>query len=206
MTLERQQGGWMAESVVTFSGWERAALAAKKVKERLHRAAAALDGAGVAYAVIGGNAIAEWVGRVDEDAVRTTRDVDILLRRSDLEASKEALAQAGFVYARSFEVDMFLDGPDGCPTSAVYLIFANEKVRANDLAATPDVIDSEPAAGFRVLSLAALVRMKLTSFRLKDQVHLQDLIGVGLIDDTWPPRLPPELAARLQQLLDDPNR
>ena len=195
----------MSESAITISGWERAALAAEKVKERLHRATAALERAGVAYAVIGGNAVAEWVGRVDEDAVRNTRDVDILLRRSDLEAAKAALAPAGFVYVRSFEVDMFLDGPDGRPTQAVHLIFAGERVREKDLATTPDVTNSEPAAGYRVLSLEALVRMKLTSFRLKDQVHLQDLIGVGLVDNSWPARLPPDLGARLQQILDNPN-
>jgi hypothetical protein len=194
----------MSESTA-ISGWERAALAAEKVKERLYRATAALERAGVPYAVIGGNAVAEWVGRVDEDAVRNTRDVDILLRRSDLEAAKAALAPAGFVYVRSFEVDMFLDGPNGRPTQAVHLIFAGETVRENDLAKTPDVSDSEPAAGYRVLTLESLVRMKLTSFRLIDQVHLQDLIGVGLIDNSWPARFPPELAARLQQILDNPN-
>ena len=74
----------MAETAVEPSGWERALLAAEKVKERLRRATRALDSAGVPYAVAGGNAVAEWVGRVDEDAVRTTRDVDLLLRRSDL--------------------------------------------------------------------------------------------------------------------------
>jgi hypothetical protein len=194
----------MSESTA-ISGWERAALAAEKVKERLYRATAALERAGVPYAVIGGNAVAEWVGRVDEDAVRNTRDVDILLRRSELEAAKAALAPAGFVYVRTFEVDMFLDGPDGRPTQAVHLIFAGETVRENDLAKTPDVSDSEPAAGYRVLTLESLVRMKLTSFRLKDQVHLQDLIGVGLIDNSWPARFPLELAARLQQILDNPN-
>jgi hypothetical protein len=66
-------------------------------------------------------------------------------------------------------------------------------------------VESEAREQFRVLSLEALVRMKLTSFRLKDQVHLQDMIGVGLIDATWPARFPPELAARLQQILDNPN-
>ena len=30
--------------------------------------------------------------------------------------------------------------------------------------------------------------MKLTAHRLKDRVHLQDLIGVGQIDKTWPAR------------------
>ena len=47
--------------------------------------------------------------------------------------------------------------------------------------------------------------MKLTSFRRKDQVHLLDMISVNLIDETWPDRFPNELAARLQELLDDPD-
>jgi hypothetical protein len=195
----------MADSAVIPFGWERAALAAEKVKERLKRSTAALEQAGVAYAVVGGNAVAEWVGRVDEDAVRNTRDVDILIRRIDLAAAKAALEPAGFVYCQSFGVDMFLDGPDGRPTSAVHLLFAGEPVREGDQVATPDVQESEPAAGFRVVSLPALVIMKLTSFRDKDRTHLRDLIGVGQIDQTWPARLPPALAARLQELLDNPN-
>jgi hypothetical protein len=38
----------------------------EKVRERLRRAAAALEAAGVPYAVAGGNAVAAWVSRVDE--------------------------------------------------------------------------------------------------------------------------------------------
>ena len=57
----------------------------------------------------------------------------------------------------------------------------------------------------RVLDLPALVRMKLTSFRRKDQVHLLDLLGVGLIDPSWVARFPPELGARLQHLIDTPD-
>jgi hypothetical protein len=195
----------MGDVAATPLGWERAFMAAEKVKERLRRSTAALEQAGVAYAVVGGNAVAEWVGRVDEDAVRNTRDVDILIRRADLPAAKAALEPAGFVYCQSFGVDMFLDGPEGRPTSAVHLLFAGEPVRTGDKAPAPDVTDSERSAEFRVVSLPALVRMKLTSFRLKDRVHLLDLIGVGLIDATWPARMPPELAARLQELLDNPD-
>jgi hypothetical protein len=47
--------------------------------------------------------------------------------------------------------------------------------------------------------------MKLTAWRDKDRTHLRDMIGVGLLDATWPARLPPTLGARLQQLLDNPN-
>lgn len=195
----------MADSVITISGWERAALAAEKVQERLKRSTAALERAGIPYAVAGGNAVAEWVGRVDEDAVRNTRDVDILIRRGDLAAAKAALEPAGFVYCQSFGVDMFLDGPEGRPTSAVHLLFAGEPVRINDAAIAPDVTDSERGPEFRVVSLHALVTMKLTSYRDKDRTHLRDLIGVGLLDQTCAARLPPDLAARLQQLLDNPN-
>jgi hypothetical protein len=46
---------------------------------------------------------------------------------------------------------------------------------------------------------------RVNSFRRKDQVHLQDMVDVGLIDASWPSRLPSALAARLQELLDDPN-
>jgi nucleotidyltransferase AbiEii toxin of type IV toxin-antitoxin system len=194
----------MADSVA-ISGWERAFLAAEKVKERLRRSTAALEKAGVLYAVVGGNAVAEWVGRVDEDAVRNTRDVDILIRRADLPAVKSALEPVGFLHCQSFGVDMFLDGPEGRPTSAVHLVFAGEPVRVNDVTIAPDITDSEQGAEFRVISLEALVRMKLTSFRDRDRMHLRDLIDVGQIDKTWPARLPPELAARLQQLLDNPN-
>jgi hypothetical protein len=48
--------------------------------------------------------------------------------------------------------------------------------------------------------------MKLTSFRLKDKLHLLDLLEVGLIDAGWCERFPPELAARLRELIDSSER
>ncbi len=191
--------------VSTISGWERVALAVEQVRDRLRRATAALDGANVPYAVIGGNAVAEWVGRVDPAAIRNTRDVDVLLRRADFDAAKVAMEAAGFVYRHAASIDMFLDGPGAKARDAVHVIFANEKVKTDDVVPAPDVTESEPGDSFRVVALEALVRMKLIANRLKDQVHLQDFIEVGLIDATWPARFPPELAARLQHVLDLPN-
>src|SRR5438034_39744 len=81
-------------------------------RRRAERACAALETAGVPHAVVGGNAVAVWVGMVDQGAIRNTRDVDILLRRDDLERATTALAAAGFIPTRSFGVTMFLDGPD----------------------------------------------------------------------------------------------
>ena len=60
-------------------------------------------------------------------------------------------------------------------------------------------------AEFQVVSLEALVRMKLLAWRNLDRTHLGDMIGVGLLAATWPARYPAPLGARLQQLLDDPN-
>jgi hypothetical protein len=179
--------------------------AVEKVRERLLRAAAALEAAGVPYAVIGGNAVAAWVARVDEAAVRNTADVDLLLQRTDLPAAQQALTAAGFYHHETLDVHLFLDSPDASARNAVHVLFANEKVQPDYLVPTPDLSETEAAEHFRVLNLEALVRMKLTSFRRKDQVHLQDLIGVGLIDSSWVKRYPPELAARLQELIDDPN-
>jgi hypothetical protein len=195
----------MADAAVGPIGWERALMAAEKVKERLRRATKALEDAGVPYAVAGGNAVAEWVARADEGAVRNTRDVDLLLRRSDLPAARTALEGAGFVYYQLLDADMFIDGPQGRPSEAVHILFAGEKVRPEYEHASPDLDESERAADFQVAKLEALVRMKLIANRRKDQVHLLDLIGVGLIDTTWPARFPPPLGERLQQLLDDPN-
>lgn len=186
-------------------GWERALMAAEKVKERLRRATKALEQAGIAYAVAGGNAVAEWVGRVDDGAVRNTKDVDLLVRRADFPAVQAALESAGFVYNHVWGVDVFIDGPEGKPSAGVHLLFAGETVRAADTHPCPELDESEPAADFRVVSLDALVRMKLLAWRLKDQLHLQDMIGVGLIDAAWPARFPSPLAARLQQLLDNPD-
>jgi hypothetical protein len=187
---------------VSLDGMVRAV---EKVRERLKRTTAALEQAAIPYAVIGGNAVAAWVERVDESAVRNTQDVDILLRRDDLERAKTALAAVGFIFRHSSGIDFFLDGPGAKARDAVHVVFAREKVRKEYAEPAPDVTDSEKPGAFRVLNLEALVRMKLTSFRDKDRTHLRDFIDVGLVDATWPGRLPSALAARLQQLLDTPE-
>lgn len=179
--------------------------AVEKVRERLRRAVNALEAAGVPYALAGGNAVAAWVSRVDEAAVRNTQDVDILLRRADLPAAILAMSKAGFIHRHVKSIDMFLDGPDAKARDAVHVVLAAEKVRPDSLAPSPDVTESEVTETFRLVTLEALVRMKLTAFRDKDRTHLRDLIEVGLVDATWIARLPAEMAARLQVLLDNPE-
>jgi hypothetical protein len=195
----------MAVPAYAEVSWERMSNAIEKVRQRLLRAAQALEKAKVAYAVAGGNAVAAWVSRVDETAVRNTQDVDILLRRTDLPAARLALEQAGFVYRHAASMDMFLDGPDAKARDAVHIVFASEKVRPEYTITAPDVSDSEETETFRLVSLEALVKMKLTSFRDKDRVHVRDMIEVGLVDASWLQRLPDSLVPRLQELLDHPE-
>jgi hypothetical protein len=187
---------------------DRMVLAVERVRDRLRRASSALEAAGIPYAIIGGNAVAAWVATVDAAAVRNTQDVNILLQRSDLDAASAALAKAGFIRRHVAGMDIFLDGPDAKVRDAVHLVFAGEKVRPESVAAAPEIAEStRPGnAAVQVLTLEALVRMKLTSFRRKDQVHLLDMLEIGLIDAAWTARFTPELAARLQQLIDTPEQ
>jgi hypothetical protein len=182
----------MSLAVGPFS-LDRVENAVANVRRRLLKAAGALGAANVPYAVAGGNAVALWVSRVDESAVRNTRDVDVLIRRGDFEAARKALEGAGFVYRHVSGLDLFLDGPESKPRDAVKLV------------ADSVVDESEDAGEYRVVGLEALVRIKLTAFRDKDRMHLRDLIEVGLVDEAWLSRLQEPLAERLQQLLQTPE-
>ena len=194
----------MAVELRAFS-WDRMIEAVQAVRDRALRATRALENAGIPYAMAGGNAVAAWVARVDRAAVRNTQDVDLLVRRSDLPAITTALESAGFVPATVMDVVCFIDGPDGSPRDAIHLLFAAEKVRETYPLPTADVTESVPADDYTIVTLEALVRMKLNSFRRKDQIHLLDMLSLGLIDASWLPQLAPEHAARLQQLIDDPD-
>jgi hypothetical protein len=90
--------------------------------------------------------------------------------------------------------------------SAIPIVFAGEKVRPEYVLPTPEITEAEAGPEYPVPTLDALVRMKLTSFRLKDQVHLLDMLDVGLIDETWSNRFPLELATRLKEIVDQRHR
>jgi hypothetical protein len=186
--------------------WDAVFAAAERVRERMRRSAGLLQAAGVPYAVAGGHAVAAWVTTAGQGGERNTPDVDILVRRADFPAARAALEAGGFVHQLVNGIETFLDGPAARPRDAVHIRFAGERVRAEDVVPAPDLDSAVPAAeGFQVIGLEPLVLMKLTAFRLKGRVHLRDLADVGLIDATWPARLPPPLGDRLQAILDDPD-
>jgi len=176
-------------------------MAVDRVERRLREVTASLDRARIPYAVIGGNAVAAWVGRVDPGATRATRDVHLLVRREDVERISELMGSLGFQRHDLRRLVLFQHRDDPGKREGVHLVWSGERVRPSYGAPAPTVEEStRDPEGFRVLELAALVRMKLTSFRPIDQVHLADMVGVGLIDDEVRAALPEPLRERLDSI------
>ena len=191
----------------TFADLERYEKILESLAERVRRATAALEKHSVPYAVIGGNAVAAWVMQIDPEAVRNTRDVDIAIRRADLDRATEAMAEAGFKFRQVLGIAMFVDAVKPTVKGGVHLVFSTEKVRPEYNHAVPVIPENPPRSmdGYAIIPLESLLAMKLTSFRDKDRTHVRDMLEVGLITPEIEASLPPDLMARLQQLKDDPN-
>ena len=176
-------------------------MAVERVQQRLRKVTAALDAAGVAYAVVGGNAVASWVGRVDPGATRATKGVDLLVRRGDVPRVSAVITGLGFARENLRDLVLFIDPEEPSKKSGVHLVWANERIRPSYAVPSPSVEEAErDPEGFSVLGLAALVRMKLTSFRPIDQVHVHDMMSVGLIDAAVRDSLPAELQVRMAEI------
>jgi hypothetical protein len=193
-------------TVVGDQLWHRIAKSMDRVELRLRRVISILESTSIPFAIVGGNAVRVWVAQVDPGAVRATNDVDILIRPEDLEQLMHVMAGHGYHHRKAAGLDMFLEGTDDSVRHAIHIVLANRMVRQDDFEPNPDVEPSEYGDGIRVLPLERLVRMKLNSFRLKDRVHLLDMIAVGLVDEAWVERFPKPLADRLQSLIDHPDQ
>src|SRR5437016_1493139 len=163
--------------------WESYVMALDKVTERLERITRAFEEGAVPYALVGGQAVALWVATKDPAAVRTTKDVDILLRKEDLPRARAAALTVTLDYLEVLGVGMFLERMDANPRHAVHVVWAGEKVRPENSLPSP-TMDQRQALepGKQVVSLQALVQMKLIANRDQDRVHLRDMIEVGLVD------------------------
>jgi hypothetical protein len=187
--------------------WQQHVMALEDVTDRLRRICGALKAKDVPYALVGGQAVALWVATKEPAAVRTTKDVDILLRRQDLSKARAAALSVGMDYFEVLGVGMFLDRADPNPRHAVHLIWADEQVRPGDESPAPPVDQrQELGPDLQVVSLIALAGMKLQADRDQDRLHLRDMIDAGLIGRELLAELPPSLAKRLDLLLVESGR
>jgi hypothetical protein len=151
--------------------------------------------------VVGGFAAYMHVNEVEPMAARLTRDIDVAIDRADLDAIIEATRPYGFRYRHAAGVDMLVDAEAPKAHSAVHLLFIREKVRQEYAEAVPAF---SPAVkyenGISIISVADLVKMKLTSFRDKDRVHVRDMDSVGLLTAEIEAGLSPILQERLKHI------
>lgn len=156
--------------------------------------------AAVEYRVIGGLAVYLYVEDAEPDAGRLTRDIDIVVRRQDLTRIAEAGKRFGLKHRHVAGVDMLVQAGGASARRAVHLVFAGEKVRPHYSEPAPDIGGGRTLHGIRLIPLADLVRMKLTSFRAKDEAHLKDLDQAGLITPEIEGQLSEVLRERLHQM------
>lgn len=187
---------------MTTTGYSAFVMAMDRVEKRLRQVSAALDAAGIPYAVVGGNAVAAWVARIDPAATRATKDVDLLVRRSDDARIAQVMSGLGFERQDLRRLVLFIDPEEPSKRSGVHLVWADTLIRPSYACPSPSVDEAvRDPEGFALLGLSALVRMKLTSFRDIDRVHIADLAQVGLIDETVRSAMPDALQARLHEVL-----
>ncbi|MBW3543087.1 MAG: hypothetical protein KY476_22745 [Planctomycetes bacterium] len=187
--------------------WEKHRMALDDVTKRLERITRAFQNASVGYGLVGGQAVALWVATRDPDAVRTTKDVDVLVRREDLPAVRAAARAVDLEYFEVLGVGMLLEREDANARKGVHLVWAGEKVRPEYALPSPTLQECETLeGGLVVVSLPGLVRMKLMANRDQDRVHLRDLIDVGLVDRGLSGGLPQVLQERLEALLAEAGK
>lgn len=160
-----------------------------------------LTAAAVPHEVIGGLAVLIHVEEADPTHSMLTRDVDILIARSDLRRTIAAAELQGFRFCHAAGVDMLLLGAkSACP---VPLLFSGEKVKPSQLTPNPPLAPERKMVRGQqvwVIRLVDLVRMKLSANRDKDRVHIRSLDAAGLITPEIERGLPEPLRSRLQKV------
>ena len=149
------------------------------------------------YRIIGGLATYLYVEEKECDAGRLTKDIDIAVRREDLQKISTAASKFGLEHRHAAGMDMLHRIGDPSARRAVHLIFMGEKVRPEYVEPVPSLGSAQTIRGLKLIPLADLVTMKLTSFRAKDEAHLKDLDEIGLITPQIEAALKPALLKRL---------
>ena len=160
----------------------------------------AFAAAGIEYRVVGGLAVYLYVEEASPDAGRLTRDIDLAVKREDIPRIAAAVEPFGLEYRHLAGVDMLVYRDAPSAKRAVHMVFTGEKVRPEYEAPVPPLSHAHTLDGIRLIALSDLIRMKLTSFRLKDQTHLKDMEEAGLITSEIDADLSPSMLERLNQV------
>src|SRR5712691_1095077 len=169
----------------------------------LHKITDALTAEGIPHELIGGLAVFIHVEEADPTHSTLTRDVDLMVRREDLDRIKLAAAKNVFRFRHTAGLDMLLYGEADSAKNAVHLIFSGEKVRPHQATPNPPIAPEKKrilGEDVLVIPVVDLLRMKLSAFRDKDRVHIRSMDAAGLISTEVEEKLPGELRARLQQV------
>jgi hypothetical protein len=178
------------------------------ILDRARRFSDTLCAANIPFAVCGGLSVMAWVETRDPGRARSTKDVDVLMHRADLQRAADALAPHGFVFVEVNGIPMFLDGPDGAPSQAVHVVLADEPASRYEPIHTPDLGLScnDGHVPWPRVELERLLEMKLLAMRPHDIAHIGDLLRVGLIDRTWRDRVRAELRERFDRAYNEAER
>jgi hypothetical protein len=195
--MESQGNGQLVLPVLVNTFFEKRVNQLFDLAERIE---AAFSSAGIEYRVVGGLAVYLYVEAAEPDAGRLTKDVDITVRREDLHRIAAAVAHEGFELRHVAGVDMLVQTAAPSARRGVHLVFAGEKVRPEYVEPAPGLGPCTRLRGIPLIPLPDLVRMKLTSFRARDEAHLKDLDEAGLITPETESGLAPVLRDRLAQL------
>jgi hypothetical protein len=149
----------------------------------LHKITGPLMDEGVPHELIGGLAVLVHVEEADPEHTTLTRDVDLMIRRSDLERVTEIAARHGVRLG--------------------HLLFSGEKVRPNQATPNPPIQPEKKnllGADVFIIPVADLVRMKLSAYRDQDRIHIRSMDAAGLITSEVERALPEDLKTRLQHI------
>lgn len=167
----------------------------------LERILNALRETGVHFEVVGGVAVNAHIYALDRSRTSVTRDIDVLIRRENVERVAKAAEPRGY-RARKMMGGYTLVRPGQALAEAVRLLFAGEKSKSTQPLPHPEIRPEEISLidiNIPVAPFDDLLQMKLSSLGPEDLVHIETLDDVGLITSAVEKRLPTLLQERLKE-------
>ncbi len=162
-----------------------------------------MEKAGVPHQFVGGLAVFLHVENADSTHSSLTRDIDLMIRRDDMARVVAIAEENGFRFRHSAGLDILLYGETNSERNAVHLLFTGEKVKETQVETHPKIRPVRAGVhgqDFLVIPVEDLVRMKLSSYRDKDRVHVRGMDAAGLITEEVEQVLGDELRARLKHV------